>query len=61
MVDKAICDMKVSELESLILNKELEYREAIESQKVFWEIKEILEQKRKFEKEVIKKTADALH
>ena len=42
--------MSVSELQKSIQLKEKEYREAMKAKKVFWEVKQIMEQKREMEK-----------
>ena len=49
---KTIYDMRVSELQNQIQQKEIEYKEAIKAKKVFWEVRKIVDQKKAIEKEL---------
>jgi phage pi2 protein 07 len=52
-MDKSIYIMSVPELRKSIELKEKEYRDAIKTRKVFWEVKRIMEQKRSLEKQLL--------
>jgi phage pi2 protein 07 len=52
-MDKSIYIMSVPELRKSIELKENEYRDAIKTRKVFWEVKRIMEQKRSLEKQLL--------
>jgi len=51
-MDKTIYDMSVAELQNQIQQKEIEYKKAIKANRVFWEVKKIMEQKRAIERAV---------
>lgn len=52
---KSIHDMSIAELRMSIELKEKEYKEAIKTRKLFWEVKRITEEKRKIERQLVLK------
>lgn len=58
-MDKPIYTMSVAELQTQLLQKDLEYKEAIKTRKVFWQVRKIIDQKRMIERELARKSVEA--